>query len=165
MTQLWQLYEIHNFTYFQLLLFFYYIYIHIHVYIIYIYIDTDSCGGASSYFLDESRKATNLPWRIGTHPPMRDFNDIYQKRSNIHNESSKQILNLHSRLYDRCPLEWASCQDLEQYSKNGLGWLKNTYSKNCKKNGLGWAKNTYLKNCQKMVAGCPEGYAIDILKK
>jgi len=33
------------------------------------------------------------------------------------------------------------------------------------KNGFGWAKNTYSKNGEKMVAGCPEGYAIDILKK
>jgi len=30
------------------------------------------------------------------------------------------------------------------------------------KNGFGWMKTTYSTNCQKMVAGCPEGYAIDI---
>jgi len=33
------------------------------------------------------------------------------------------------------------------------------------KYGFGWVKNTYTKNCRKMVAGCPEGDAIDILKK
>ena len=37
--------------------------------------------------------------------------------------------------------------------------------KKLSKNGFGWAKNTYSKNGQKTVAGCPEGYAIDIFKK
>jgi len=43
----------------------------------------------------------------------------------------------------------------------GQKYILKQLSKNC----FGWAKNTYSKNCQKMVAGCPEGYAIDILKK
>ena len=48
-----------------------------------------------------------------------------------------------------------------------LAWVKNAYSKNIQKwstNCFGWVENTYSKHDQKMVAGCPEGYAIDIFK-
>jgi len=43
----------------------------------------------------------------------------------------------------------------------GQKYILKKYSKN----GLGWVKNTYSKEDQKMLVGSPQGYAIDILKK
>jgi len=49
---------------------------------------------------------------------------------------------------------------------NKVFWMGEKYIlKKWSANGLGWANKTYSKICQKIIAGCPEGYAIDILKK
>ena len=43
----------------------------------------------------------------------------------------------------------------------GQKYILKKWSTKC----FGWVKNTYSKNTKKMVAGYPEGYAIDILKE
>ena len=69
----------------------------------------------------------------------------------------------HTGLYSTCPLD-ANCI---QYSQKMVLALPKTYTQNIVKKWSRAARKgmpeTYSKNSQKMVAGPPEGHAVDIL--